>query len=353
MGRNGRTGNGVVSSRTWKENMSVSNTRLPLVDPQGRTLNYLRVAVTDRCNLRCRYCMPAEGVKQVSHDDILTLEETHRLCSLFSELGVRKIRITGGEPLVRKGVVPFIGSLAKLPARPEVLLTTNGLVLEEHLEELKAGGLKRINLSLDSLDAKTWKKITRREGFEKVRAAVDRVLEMGMGLKLNVVVLPGLNDLEIPDFVELTRHAAMAVRFIEPMPFDGAGKALEDTIDGDEILLRLRAKYELTPIGRQDGAVDNLFTVRGFKGTVGIIEGHSRTFCATCSRLRIDSRGRLRTCLYGAPGVSLLKMIREGGTDDDLEKAIRNDLSFRFKDGKKAELAHHLVGLESMASIGG
>ncbi len=341
--------------------MSVNNarrgravfSRKPLVDPQGRTLDYLRVAVTDRCNLRCRYCMPAEGIQQIPHHDILTLEETHRLCSLFTELGVRKIRVTGGEPLVRKGVVPFLTSLAKLPARPEVLLTTNGLVLEEHLEELKAGGIERINVSLDSLNGETWSKITRRKGFEKVRSAVDRTLAMGLGLKLNVVVLPGLNDHEIPDFVELTRKSPLTVRFIEPMSFDGAGKALEETIDGKEIVLRLRGKFDLTPVNQPADAVDSLFTVRGFKGRIGVIEGHSRSFCAACSRLRIDSRGRLRTCLYGAPGVSLLQMMREGGTDDDLAEAVRNEISYRFKDGKKAELAHHLVGLESMASIGG
>ena len=327
--------------------------RKPLVDPQGRTLDYLRVAVTDRCNLRCRYCMPPEGVQQIPHGDILTFEETFRLCSLFTELGVRKIRITGGEPLVRKGVVPFLTSLTRLPARPEVLLTTNGLVLEEHLEELKAGGIKRVNVSLDSLNSDTWSEITNRKGFEKVRSAVDRVLAMGLGLKLNVVVLPGVNDHEIPDFVELTRKSALAVRFIEPMPFDGAGTVLEETIEGKEILLRLRGKFELTPVSRPAAAVDSLFTVRGFKGTVGVIEGHSRTFCAACSRLRLDARGRLRTCLYGAPGVSLLETMREGGSDDDLAEAVRTEISYRFKDGKKSELAHHLVGLESMASIGG
>jgi len=341
--------------------MSVNDTRggravqarKPLVDPQGRTLDYLRVAVTDRCNLRCRYCMPAEGIQQIPHYDILTLEETYRLCSLFTELGVRKIRVTGGEPLVRKGVVPLLTSLTGLPARPEILLTTNGLVLNEYLDELKAGGIKRINLSLDSLNPKTWSEITRRKGFEKVRAAVDRVLELGLGLKINVVVLPGVNDHEIPDFVELTRKSPLTVRFIEPMPFDGAGKALEDTIDGDEILLRLRSRFDLTPVSQPADAVDSLFTVRGFMGKVGVIEGHSRTFCATCSRLRIDSRGRLRTCLYGAPGVSLLELIRQDASDDNLIEAIRTEISYRFRDGKKAELAHHLVGLESMASIGG
>jgi cyclic pyranopterin phosphate synthase len=361
MGRNGRTGNGGVSSRTWKENMSTkgalgnraSPSRKPLVDPQGRTLSYLRVAITDRCNLRCRYCLPPEGIKQIPHHEIMTFEETLRLCSLFSELGLNKIRVTGGEPLVRKGANEFLASLAQLPAKPEVLLTTNGLVLEEHLEVLQAAGLKRINISLDSLNPETWSEITRRKGFEKVRSAVDRVLESGMGLKINVVVLPGLNDHEIPDFVELTRKNPLTVRFIEPMPFDGAGKALAETIDGKEILLRLHSKYDLTPVNQPADSVDKLFTVRGFQGMVGVIEGHSRTFCATCTRLRLDARGRLRTCLYGAPGSNLLEMMRDRASDNDLVQAIRTEVSYRFPDGKKAELAHHLVGLDSMASIGG
>lgn len=325
----------------------------PLVDPQGRTLNYLRVAITDRCNLRCLYCMPAEGIKRVSHHGILTFEETYRLCSLFTELGVGKIRITGGEPLVRKGAVAFLASLVKLPTRPAILLTTNGLILEDHLEDLKAAGLQRLNISLDSLNPDTWSEITRRKGFVKVRSVVDRVIALGMGLKLNVVVLPGINDHEISDFVELTRTAPLTVRFIEPMPFDGAGKAFTETIDGKEILLRLRSRFELTPVPQSGDSVDSLFHVRGFKGKVGVIEGHSRTFCHTCTRLRIDSRGRLRTCLYGAPGVNLLQMMRNNASDIDLVEAIRTEVSFRFRDGKTAELAHHLVGLESMASIGG
>ena len=327
--------------------------RKPLVDPQGRTIDYLRVAITDRCNLRCQYCMPPEGIQQVPHHEILTFEETLRLCSLFTELGVRKIRVTGGEPLVRKGAVNFMGCLTRLPGQPEVLLTTNGLVLGEHLEQLKAAGIRRINVSLDSLNPECWAEITRRQGYEKVRGAVDRALEIGLGVKLNMVVLPGLNDHEINDFVELTRKNPLAVRFIEPMPFDGAGKFLTDVIAGKDILLRLRSRYDLTPVSQPADAVDRLFTVRGFKGQVGIIEGHSRTFCSTCSRIRLDSRGRLRTCLYGAPGVSLLELMRSGESNDDLVAAIRNEISYRFSDGKTAELAHHLVGLESMASIGG
>jgi len=324
-----------------------------LVDPQGRTLDYLRLSVTDRCNLRCSYCMPEKGLDWVPTLAVMTGDEMMRIGALFARLGVRKIRITGGEPLVRRGIVDIMARLAALPEKPEVLLTTNGTVLTDHIDALKAAGIRRINLSLDSLDADRWSMITRRKGFAKVRCSLDAVLDAGLGLKVNMVVLPGMNDREIPDFVELTRHLPITVRFIEPMPFDGAGRKMEETITGEEILLRLRGRFDLTPVSQEESAVDKVFTVRGFAGQVGIIEGHSRKFCSTCSRLRVDARGRLRTCLYGASGVNLTEMMRNGATDNELVAAIRGDIAFRFKDGKTAELAHHLVGLESMSSIGG
>jgi len=324
-----------------------------LVDPQGRTLDYLRLAVTDRCNLRCRYCMPAEGLRWNPPLAAMTMDEMFRVASLFTRLGVRKIRVTGGEPLMRRGVVDLMARLAALPTRPEILLTTNGTLLADNLDDLKAAGLRRVNLSIDSLDPDRFTLITRRKEFAKVRGALDAVLVAGLGLKINMVVLPGINDREIPDFVELTRTRPITVRFIEPMPFDGAGKPLEETITGEEILLRLRGRYDLHPVAQEASAVDKVFTVRGFTGRVGVIEGHSRKFCSTCSRLRVDALGRFRTCLYGASGANLTEMIRDGATDRELERAIRTDISFRFRDGKTAELAHHLVGLESMSSIGG
>jgi cyclic pyranopterin phosphate synthase len=297
--------------------------------------------------------MPAEGLRWNPPLAAMTLDEMFRAATLFVRLGVRKIRITGGEPLVRRGVVDLMGRLAALPSRPEILLTTNGTVLSDHLEDLKAAGVRRINLSLDTLDPDRFTMITRRKGFARVRQALDDVLAAGLGLKINMVVLPGMNELEIPDFVELTRRHPITVRFIEPMPFDGAGKPLDETITGEEILLRLRGRYDLQPVVQEASAVDKVFTVRGFTGRIGVIEGHTRKFCATCSRLRIDARGRFRTCLYGASGANLTEMMRDGATDLELEAAIRTDISWRFKDGKTAELAHHLVGLESMSSIGG
>lgn len=325
----------------------------PLSDPQGRTLDYLRLAVTDRCNLRCRYCMPAEGIKLVNHQDVLTLEEMQRLGAIFVRLGVRKIRITGGEPLVRKGVVDLMAGLHRLPSQPEILLTTNGLLLDDKLDDLHAAGVRRINLSLDSLDPENWSRITRRQGHEKVLKAIDQVLDKGMGLKVNVVVLPGANEHEVPDFVALTKDRDLSIRFIEPMPFDGAGKPLAATISGEEILALIRPKFELQPLDNKPGAVDKLYAAAGHVGTVGIIEGHSRTFCASCRRMRLDARGRLRTCLYGKPQADLRALIRAGATDAEVISAIRGAVSRRLVDGIAAEADSRIGGLESMASIGG
>ncbi len=323
-----------------------------LRDPQGRTLDYLRLAVTDRCNLLCRYCMPAEGIKLVGRQDVLSIEEMQRLGAIFTDLGVRKIRITGGEPLLRKGAVELIAGLRQLPSSPEVLLTTNGLLLDHNLDALKATGVTRINLSLDTLDADNWFRITRRGGHDKVLRAMDRVLEMDLGLKVNMVVLPGRNEHEIPDFVALTKDRRMSVRFIEPMPFDGAGKPLQ-AISGAEIMALVKASYDPQPLDNPVGAVDKLFAVPGHQGNIGVIEGHSRTFCASCRRLRIDARGGLRTCLYGKSQVDLRAMLRDGGTDQQIAAAVRQAVGRRLEDGIAAEKDSRMGGLESMASIGG
>ncbi len=324
----------------------------PLRDPQGRTLDYLRLAVTDRCNLRCRYCMPSEGIKLVARQDVLSLEEMQRLGAVFAGLGVRKFRITGGEPLLRKGVVDLIAGLRRLPTTPDVLLTTNGLLLDANLSALEAAGVQRINLSLDSLDPENWLRITRRGGHDKVLRAMDRILEMGMGLKVNMVVLPGRNEHEIPDFVGLTKDRKLSVRFIEPMPFDGAGLPLK-AISGAEILALIQPSYELEALENPEGAVDKLYAVAGHQGNIGVIEGHSRTFCASCRRLRIDARGGFRTCLYGKSQVNLRAMLRDGCSDKDLVVAVRSAVGRRLEDGIAAEKDSRLGGLESMASIGG
>jgi len=354
-GRYGFAGNGGICSRIWKGNMfeltssaSGSMSDASLIDPQGRCLNYLRLAVTDRCNLRCRYCMPAEGVASVGHDGVLRHEEMIRLAGLLCAHGVERIRVTGGEPLVRRGVVDLIGKLGALPTNPEVLLTTNGLILSEYLPDLMAAGLRRINLSLDSLDPVNWERITRRGGHARVLRAMDEIMAAGLGLKINVVVLPGVNDHELADFVALTRDRRMTVRFIEAMGFDGSGQPVA-TISGDEIVRRLGEVYDLLPQTRQPSAVADLYAIAGHVGQVGVICGHSRTFCSDCSRLRIDSQGSLRTCLYGIPAVDLKAMLRRGATDADVLAAIRGAVGRRFPNGQAAAA----IRLDSMANIGG
>jgi len=323
----------------------------PLRDAQGRRLDYLRLAVTDMCNLRCRYCMPEEGVPRVAHADIMSHEENLRLAGVFCGLGVRKIRITGGEPLVRRGVVPFMAALAELPARPEILLTTNGLLLERHLDELMAGGLERVNLSFDSLDPANWRRITRREGYTDARRALDAVLQRGLGLKLNVVVLGGWNDHELGDFVRLARDLPITVRFIEAMPFGGPGGEVHAPLTGAEILRRIGEEFELAPLDVAAGDVARVFRIPGHVGRVGVIEGHTRNFCGSCNRLRVDARGRLRTCLYGSPALDLRALVRSGRTDEELAAAIVAAVARRHADGHAA--ARETPGGTSMASIGG
>ena len=325
----------------------------PLGDPQGRRLDYLRLSVTDRCNLRCRYCMPAEGIDHAPRAAVLSLEELERLAGVCVGLGVRKIRITGGEPLVRRGVLDLIGALGRLAPQPELLMTTNGLLLAPHLPALRAAGVRRLNLSLDSLDPETWFRITRRGGHATVVRAIDEVLEAGFGLKLNVVVLPGLNTAEVPDFVNLTRERDLEVRFIEPMPFDGAGRPLARTITGPEILALISPAYELTPLADGPGEVSRRYAVDGHRGRIGIVAGHSRTFCDGCRRLRLDAQGQLRTCLYGRPQADLRALLRDGATDADLGAAITAAIGRRLPDGVAAEQDSLLTGLQSMASLGG
>jgi len=322
-----------------------------LLDPQGRRLDYLRLAVTDRCNLRCRYCMPAAGVPLVSHDDLPSFEETERLVGVFVRLGVRKLRITGGEPLARRGTAEFMARVARKHPRLQLLLTTNGLLLRRHLPALAAAGVERINLSLDSLDAATWSRLTRREGHAEVLAAMEAVLAAGLGLKINVVVLAGVNDHEIPDFVALGRERPIEVRFIEAMPFAGAGSRQPRKLAAVDIVGRLAAEFELEALAPRPTEVARRFRVAGHAGYVGVIAGHERTFCATCSRLRLDSRGRLRTCLYGGAGPDLLALARRGATDEDLLQAVATAVAGRHADGLAAEAAAGPG--DSMASIGG
>lgn len=321
-----------------------------LRDPQGRTLDTLRLAVTDRCNLRCRYCMPAAGAELLPRDELLSYEELLRLAERLCLRGVRRIRVTGGEPLVRRGLPDFLARLAGLPGAPEILLTTNGVLLAENLDAVKRAGVRRVNLSLDSLDRAVYARLTRRDALPRVLPLLDAVPAAGLGLKLNVVVQAGVNEGEIPRFVDLARTRDLTVRFLEPMPFTG-DPATFAPFPGARILEILHGLAPLTPTVVEAGGVADVFTAPGWAGRVGVIHGHGRTFCGRCSRLRLDARGRLRTCLYGRTAVDLGALLRAGAAAADLDRAVTAAVASRAVDGHAAERESR--GGRSMAGIGG
>jgi len=300
--------------------------------------------------------MPSTGVTKVARGELLSWEEMHRLCAILTKLGVRKIRLTGGEPLARRGVLDFLDRLTGLATRdgtPELLLTTNGTLLEANLDRLWDVGIRRLNISIDSLRPAVWSTITRRDGFDRVWRAIEAASERGFALKLNTVVLPGINDSEIPDFVGLTETRDWTVRFIEPMPFDGRSGCPTRLAAGDEILETIRSRFDLNRVENAAAAVDECYRVPGFAGQVGIIRGHSRTFCANCSRLRVSARGQLRTCLYGRPVLDMKADLRLGKNDRQLAQRIVGAVGRRYSDGLAAQRDLLRGELASMSEIGG
>ena len=284
---------------------------------------------------------------------MLSWEEMLLLCRVLTDIGVHKIRLTGGEPLVRRGLLPFLNALIHLPRRPAVAMTTNGVRLADHLGKLKSLGITRLNVSLDSLNAPTYLAITQRDHFARVWQAVTLASQLGFQLKINVVVLPGMNDTELPAFVELTRHRDWTVRFIEPMPFTGLGGSLVTIITGAEIHERLTRQFTLNPMPQAEAAVGDLYQVPGYLGHVGIIQGHTRNFCGSCSRLRLSARGIVRTCLYGPPVLDLNAMLRAGASAEKIAAAVRRVVQSRPRDGRSAALARNGMAPASMAVIGG
>lgn len=328
-------------------------TRPPLVDRFDRTITYARISVTDRCNLRCAYCMP-EQMTFLPREAILTYEEIERLAGLLTAMGIGKVRITGGEPFVRKDLVPFMERLASLPGLHSLHLTTNGVATAPHLPRLKALGLAGINLSLDTLDPRRFAAITRREGFDRVLATFHGALESGIPLKVNAVVMEAHNIPDIVPMAELTRDHPVAVRFIEEMPFNGDGRGRSRlTWNHTRIRDHLAARFPgMTALDDRPGETASEFTIPGHRGTVGIIAGFTRTFCGTCNRIRINARGQLQTCLYGAPALDLRALLRGGADDAAIAAALRAAVAGRHRTGWDAEKAAGSVGT-SMSAIGG
>ncbi|NOY58429.1 MAG: GTP 3',8-cyclase MoaA [Calditrichaeota bacterium] len=322
-----------------------------LADRFGRTITYLRLAVTDRCNLRCTYCMPTEGVVSLNHSDILSWEEMECLVRLLAGIGVSKVRLTGGEPFARKGVLPFLLRLSNIPDVKQLHITTNGVETAAHIPQLESMNLTGVNLSLDTLVPDRFARITRRSRFTEVQHTLAALLQSTIPLKINTVVQFGLNDDEIGEIAMLAKSHPIEVRFIEEMPFNGlVGETFACT--NHWIERRLQSLFPGLQRNESQAGTASLYQVPGFQGQIGVISGAERTFCGSCNRIRITADGQLKTCLYDGGVLDLRKLLRTGATDDDIVSAIRQAVLRRFVDGHAAEQVHP-SDKKSMSQIGG
>ena len=327
-----------------------------LTDKFGRNINYLRLAIVDRCNLRCTYCMPENGLNWIKQNELMTDEEMLRICSVFTELGVDKIRITGGEPFVRKNSIGLIQSISKLAGLTDLSITTNGLLTEQYIPLLKKYGIKSVNLSLDTLDKERFFKITRRKSFDKVMKTLDGLLQYGLKVKINTVVMEGQNTEDIIPLVMLTKELPVDVRFIEEMPFNGGNNDISLKWNFAQIYNHIKNHFpEIQKIDDPKSSTSYNYKIPGFTGDVGIIAAYTRSFCGDCNRIRITPSGILRTCLYEGTGVNLKDEIRMGKTNEALKNIIISSIHKKPKDGWEAQKLSLTTSQihQSMATIGG
>ncbi|XP_017135561.1 molybdenum cofactor biosynthesis protein 1 isoform X2 [Drosophila miranda] len=317
------TGSLKLATSAQTEPERVNKQDSPLTDTFGRHHTYLRISLTERCNLRCDYCMPADGVPLQPKANLLTTEEIIRLARIFVEQGVRKIRLTGGEPTVRRDIVDMVAEMKALPQLEHVGITTNGLVLTRLLLPLQRAGLDSLNISLDTLKKDRFEKITRRKGWERVIAGIDLAVQLGYRPKVNCVLMRNFNEDEVCDFVEFTRDRPVDVRFIEYMPFSGNKWHTDRLIsfkETVELIRRQWPEFEALPNGPND--TSKAFAVPGFKGQVGFITSMTEHFCGSCNRLRLTADGNIKVCLFGNKEFSLRDAMRSDVSEEDLVDLI-------------------------------
>lgn len=325
-----------------------------MLDKLNRKIDYLRISVIDRCNLRCVYCMPEEGIESIPHDEILTYDEILRICEIVSELGIRKIKITGGEPLVRKDIVNLIRDIKNIDKIEQVTLTTNGILLHEMLDDLYDAGIDAINISLDTLNKDNFKKITRRDGLEKVLMSIDKAYDLGIRVKINCLAIRDFNLSELVEIASFAKDREIDVRFIELMPI-GFGKKYTQ-IDNDEILSILESRFgtfEIVTEKRGNGPA-KYYRNQNMKGCIGFISAISHEFCESCNRIRLTSSGFLKLCLHYNKGIDLKEPIRNGISDEDLKKLIHDTIwnkPISHKFGHASE--EQDIELKNMVQIGG
>ena len=327
-----------------------------LKDTFGRTIDDLRISLTDRCNFRCIYCMPAEGLPWLPRREILTYEEILHLARIFVGLGIHTIRLTGGEPLMRQDVEVLIAGLVRWDAALDLSMTTNGFFLVEKVQRLADAGLKRINVSLDSLRPERFERMVRRDGqlVSKILAGIRLAREAGLNpIKLNCVIMRGYNDDEIADFARLGREQDLQVRFIEYMPLDAQGRwTMATVVPGAEIHARVHAVY---PLRSEQGNGSEPATVHHFadgRGSIGIIASVSQPFCDSCNRVRITADGHLRTCLFSLTEHDLKGLLRSGASDEDLADFIIATV-WKKEAGHKINQPDFVKPDRSMSAIGG
>ncbi len=327
----------------------------PLTDAFARPITYLRISVTDRCNLRCTYCMPEAGLPWIPKAEILRFEEIERIVAAAAVAGVRSIRLTGGEPLVRRDLASLVRALAAIDGIDDIALSTNGLLLTAQIDELASAGLRRVNVSLDTLRADRFERIARRPGLDRVLTGIDAASAAGLGpIKLNCVVMRGVNDDELLDFAELTRERALYVRFIELMPVvENAGAQRGEYVSAAEMLARIGEREGLERVAGPGGnGPARYFAFPGAVGAVGVISPLSHDYCDTCNRVRLTADGRLRLCLFGDYHIDLRTPVRAG--------ASRAELTALFQGGMliKPERHHLQLGepgsrMRAFSEIGG
>jgi cyclic pyranopterin phosphate synthase len=327
-----------------------------LIDTFGRVHDNLRISVTDRCNLRCFYCMPADNVEFMPRQELLTFEEIARVVRVAAGLGIRKLRLTGGEPLVRRELEKLIALLAAIPGINDIGLTTNALLLDQQAEALYAAGLRRINISLDALDPVAFKKFTRREGYEQTLVGIRAAQRAGFDpIKINAVSVRGLTEDQIVPFGRFARETGLEVRFIEYMPLDADNAWERDKVlFAQEIIERLSAELQpLVPLPEQDpGAPATDYQFADGIGRIGFIASVSQPFCLSCNRIRLTADGKIRNCLFSLEETDLRELLRGTGTDEQIATAILASVAAK-KEGHEINTARFIQPLRPMYSIGG
>lgn len=314
----------------------------------------MRLAVTDRCNLRCFYCMPEEGIKYLPQKELLTFDEILRIVSLTARMGISKIRLTGGEPFVRPDLMDLIRAIVKVNGVHELHITTNGILTAPHIAELRDLGIKSVNLSLDTLNADRFKAITRRDEFDKTWSTLQQLFESRIPVKINAVVMEGKNIDDIVPMIGLTKDHDVSVRFIEEMPFNGEGNHYAKlTWTHKKILDFIRERFNVEKLPDSPNATAISYRIPDHKGTIGIIAAFSRTFCGTCNRIRVTAQGMLKTCLYDDGVLNLKQLMRSGEPDNAIESLLLKAFGSREENGFEAEKKRTKQVSESMSTIGG